>query len=313
MTKPILVLGDAMIDYHLYGSSDRISPEAPVPIVKAIEEQYSLGAAGNVAAHITSAGYPCVFAYKVNKKPSKSDASHSLLDILLQEANIKPFTLEHPKRAPITIKRRIWSNSQQICRIDEEDVATPNRNLEYEWVESIYRLINEKQFGAVIISDYNKGTLTDTMIMQIANHCKGLGIPTILDPKRPMFYKIEDLTIVKPNKSELDSTTLSLVQCSRRLKNTYLVNTLGKDGMVVYQNGRELCSCPTIAKNVYDVTGCGDSCAAVMGIGLYQGLDIEEVMKAANKAASFTIRNLGCYVLTKEEIEESLAFGVKSA
>lgn len=307
----ILVVGDSILDFHLFGSSTRLSPEGPVPIVHVNKEECTLGAAGNVAANITSVGITCYFAFKHPslKYIKNTENAHEILEIMHKENNIRSIPLYMNKKQSITIKRRIWSNGQQICRIDKEDISPPKENLEIEWFEKIKNIIDSKNIKIVIISDYNKGTLTDKLIMRIADHCKEKDISTVLDPKRPTFYKLGELTIVKPNSRELSSTNLSQIQCSKRLKNTYLINTLGKEGMVAFQNGREIYSCPTIAQDVYDVTGAGDSASALLGICLYYNMNIFEAINAANKAASYTLKHLGCYVLSKQEIKNCIEYG----
>lgn len=302
----VLVIGDAMLDFHIYGSTSRISPEAPIPIVHADKEEKTLGAAANVAMHIASANLPCIFAYKHYQKEKHSHETFGQMC----EGNLELLPLEYPGNHKVTTKTRIWSNGQQICRLDHENLAKPKEDLELGWFEKLTDCIISNNVSVVIMSDYNKGTLTDTLIMRIADFCKERNIPTILDPKRPTFHKIGDLTIVKPNIKELNSTNFTQEQCSRRLRNTYLINTLGSEGMVVFQNGHEIYRCPTIAQSVFDVTGCGDSVTALMGIMFYKEpkCDVSKIVKAANKAASYTIKHLGAYVLTKQEIEECIAY-----
>jgi D-beta-D-heptose 7-phosphate kinase/D-beta-D-heptose 1-phosphate adenosyltransferase len=190
--------------------------------------------------------------------------------------------------------------------MDAEDITPPNGRLETEWINRIQSLIEKHNVKVVIFSDYNKGTLTDGMIYNLAGHCKERGIITILDPKRPSFSKLSNLHVVKPNVRELKSTNFSPTECSDRLDQCWLINTLGKNGMAIYRGGAHKFSCPTVAQEVIDVCGCGDTVTALLALALYNGLSIEHAVKAANKGASFTIQHMGCYVPSKEEMAECL-------
>lgn len=319
--KKILVVGDAMIDRHIYGETDRMSPEAPVPVVQHCREDWALGAAANVAAHITVAGMQCFFAYKATSPlglelmsskntPSTFGGKHKPEWIrfanMAADRNILLRPLNTSVPTPVTIKTRIWSNSQQVCRIDEEDTSPPDASLEQDWAESIIRIIEENNIPVVVFSDYNKGTLTDEIIDQVCDYCRQNGVLTLLDPKRPSFHKLNWVDFIKPNVKEVESTNLSAEECSSLLGETFLINTLGKDGIAVYRGGEKIFDCPTEAKEVVDVCGCGDTVTALLAIAFAKGYDMPEAVRSANKGASFTIRHKGCYVLTKKEIIECL-------
>lgn len=305
MSSRILILGDAMIDIYEFGTSTRLSPEAPVPIVHVTKTTQSLGGAANVAAHIASAEIKNIFAYKAS---SSRPIKQMDFEAFCSTKGIKTEPLTMNKSFPMTEKHRILSNNQQICRKDSEDLSKPDEQTELSWINQIKRIIKEERVNVVIFSDYDKGTLTDNLIQQIADYCHDNGIWTILDPKRPSFYKIKNLSIMKPNKKELVATNLTPEEVSVEIESTYLVYTLGKYGVSVYQNGFFLFSYPTEAKEVIDVCGAGDSVCSVLGIALYNKMNIEQAVKAANKAASYTITHLGCYCLSKDEINECLEY-----
>lgn len=306
----ILVIGDLMIDKHIFGKSSRLSPEAPVPIVEYVEERESLGGAANVASHISSAGLPCLFAFKTvdfsSSILSEQEDEYDDIFSLLKSKNIKPIPLCLNQDCPITKKQRIWANGQQICRIDEESTESPDEVAENKWITLVFEKIEEYNVKVIIFSDYNKGTLTDSLINIISEFAKSVGIKTILDPKRPSFPYLKNLNVIKPNRKEVGMTNYSAHKCSTLLGDTYLVNTLGKDGTALWQNGHYIYELPTVAEEVADVTGCGDSYNALLGISLYWDYDIKQAIIAANKASSYTIKHLGCYCLTKEEIAECL-------
>lgn len=297
----ILVIGDAMIDVHCFGSSERLSPEAPVPVISVEKETTTLGGAANVAAHIVSAGIRTTFAFK-----NFTSNTHHAFGTLCFTRGIMTEPLEFPERHPFTTKKRIWCGKQQICRLDSENAAMPDHSTILQWFRKIVSITENDNIKIILMSDYNKGTLPDELIQMVANYAKECGIKTILDPKRPSFCKLKNLFIVKPNNKELSSTNLTAAECSKAMNDTYLIHTKGKDGMSIYQNGEVVFECPTVAKEVFDVTGCGDSVSALLAISLFQDRDVKQAAIAANKAASFTITHLGCYVLTQDEIKECL-------
>jgi len=309
----ILVIGDGMIDKHIFGNSYRLSPEAPVPIIAVDDETTTLGGAANVAAHITSANIPCLFAYKsldysINPGAIFFEEEHKGFLNILEHHNIIPIFLKHDKAHPLTIKKRIWTNKQQICRIDNEDTSLPDIVTENKWLHKIIETIENHNVRTIIMSDYNKGTLSDTFINSIADFAKSLNILTILDPKRPSFVHLHNLDIIKPNRKEISSTNMSTHKCSTILGDTYLVNTLGADGVDLWQKGYCILSRPTVAEEIFDVTGAGDSFNALLGIGMYMGLTIQQSICAANKAAAYTTKHIGCYCLTYDEIMSSIEY-----
>jgi len=310
----ILVIGDAMIDEHLFGKTTRISPEAPVPIIQHGEERKQLGGAANVAAHIASANIPCIFVYKsVNFAESiLCGEHHKDLWAMINRQNITPEPLQHQTEHWVTTKKRIWSNGQQICRIDIENIDPPTALVENQWFQKIVELFDKYNINTVILSDYNKGTLTDNLINMIASYCKEINVQTILDPKRPSFPSLKNITVAKPNRREIESTNCAPHKCSTIMRDTFLVNTLGKDGVTVWQRGKCIFSHPTVAEEVVDVCGCGDTVMSLLGISLYNNLSIQESVIAANKAASYTIKHIGSYCLTYDEILESMKYAKKN-
>jgi D-beta-D-heptose 7-phosphate kinase/D-beta-D-heptose 1-phosphate adenosyltransferase len=306
----ILVIGDAMLDTHLFGDSCRLSPEAPVPIVEHKKGKDSLGGAANVAAHIAIADVKCLFAYKsfdFKAAGYMAKSEYDDLRTLLVTNKIEPVPLYHKKMHYPTTKQRIWANKQQLCRIDREDSTPPDNLTENKWLKCLVETIEKQNVKTVILSDYNKGTLTDSLVTAIAGICAEWGIKTIMDPKRPSFPSIKHLTAIKPNIKEIHSTNYPPHKCSMFLKETYLINTLGKDGVALWHKGHCIYTCDTVAEEVYDVTGCGDSFNALLGLAMHNDMNIKRAIVAANKAASYTIKHIGCYCLTKEEIDCCLA------
>lgn len=295
----ILVIGDAIVDKHVFGSVSRISPEAPVPIIDVKElPRFSLGAAGYVAAQIAKVE-ECIFAYKTYL------SDDGFLWNLCSQANVNPAPLYMgTETGPMTLKERVWAGNQQICRIDREKTNKPQQEIIEKWIDNIITIINCRDVKIVIFSDYDKGTLTDFLIQQITDHCKQKDIKTILDPKRYSYWGLQNLTIIKPNAKEIAITNMTPKDISSYIEATYLVNTLGKNGIKVWKNGSFLFEEKTFAKEheVIDVCGSGDIVSAFLAIGLHVGLPLSQIIHLASLAAAENTKHIGCHILEKKQI-----------
>ena len=307
----ILVIGDAMLDKHTRGAVNRISPEAPVPVIDAgAKSDFSLGAAANVACQIREAGFQVVFAYK-EYEDLDGENTHETLELQCLERDIRPFPLFFPSvRHPVTTKERIWAESQQICRVDREDKRKPIPEIEEKWIGAVRGLLalakaDGHPFAGVVFSDYDKGTLTDKFIQAIADYCHANDIFTILDPKRYSFFGLQHLTVIKPNDREIALTNMESGDCSQELGNTILLNTRGKNGMTAYQRGAIIGHerAYTLPEDVVDVCGCGDTVTAFMAMGMASKWTLARCMHVASLAAAVNIKHNGCYVLDAEEIQ----------
>lgn len=309
MEKNIFVIGDACIDMHIVGAVNRISPEKPVPIIDVYKNGCveSLGAAANVAQQIVNAGCNCHLFYKRTGGNSNPYWTR-LEDEMIQKVELHPLMFNGEGYKGPIIKQRIWAESQQICRIDYEDRTPPDNNTEEKWIRTILQSIDSLSPSAIIFSDYNKGCLTDVIIQHVTNYAKKKKIVTVLDPKRYSFYTIKNLTCIKPNVRELQSTNMTPEQVSAKLKNTYLLNTLGKDGMALYQNGEQIDLLPSMNKEkVVDVCGSGDIVTAFIALSLVCGeTNIHGAILDASKAAAIGLKYKGSYSLSSKECEEIL-------
>lgn len=302
----VLVIGDVMLDKHVRGEVRRISPEAPVPVINVISEpEITIGAAGYVAAQIAEAGIEvalCYKGYEVN------------IDIqqMLSDSSVMccPLYGSHSRRIN-TIKTRVWTEGQQICRIDEEDITKPSTEVEEKWIKQISRDIIYEKYHLVVFSDYDKGTLTDHIIQSIANVCHENNIPTILDPKRYSYFGLQNLFLIKPNQNEIKITNMKESDVSAELGNTYLLSTHGQKGMSLFKNGSYIHSVDAIESKVVDVCGAGDITTAFLAISLvskqdYRPENVERAMKHATVAASTAIEQEGCYIIHHDEIIEMI-------
>lgn len=292
--KRIAVIGDVMLDSHIYGSVDRISPEAPVPIVRIEKEIHSLGGAANVAANISSLGGEAFLFGYVGEDSSKIH--------LLEELNKKNIKFVLPSAFNETIQktRVIGNNQQQIVRIDREGINKVSERSERELIKKIFEINPE----VIIISDYAKGTITPTLFSDLINCNKRI----IVDPKPKNKIDYSGAYLITPNLKEgLELSGLNdIPQIGKILQQKYKTNvllTLGSQGMALFE-AEKMVHIPTQAKEVYDVTGAGDSVIAAMGLGLSSGLTLTESAFLANQIAGIVVGKAGTATVSRQELEQ---------
>ena len=300
----IAVIGDFMIDHYLWGKSDRISPEAPVPVVEVVKEEDRLGGAGNVVNNLLALGSEVLVSTVVGKN------SQRLLD-LLKEKNIKTDGIFVDKARETIIKSRVIASNHQVIRYDKE-TKTP---ISSEFEEKIFNYLSDNidKIDLILLSDYEKGVLTKTLTQKIIDLANKTDKKLIIDPKKD-FSKYVNAWMIKPNKKELSVATgmeirdeKDLIKAGWKLKKDlnlkYLLVTLSEEGMALF--GDEYVKIPTIAKEVYDVTGAGDTVLASLGYYLSKNEDMREAMHFANSAAAVVVSKIGSATVTLEEIEET--------
>lgn len=296
--KRIAVIGDIMLDSYIYGTVERVSPEAPVPIVKEEREEYSLGGAANVAANITSLnGNVFLFGY------IGEDKEGELLINKLEEKNINhvlfPFLKKTTKKT-----RLIGNNQQQIARIDRECYTEVPEDTE----EKLVKEIMDKKPDVIIVSDYAKGCVTKTLLLKIKNSNPGVKI--IVDPRPQNKEKYHGVYLITPNLKEArEISGLEKVEdVGKSLQEKYNCNILitkGKDGMSLFEN-EKIINIPAKAKEVYDITGAGDTVVAVIALGLTSGLSLEESTFLANHAAGIVVGKAGTASVSKNELRQAV-------
>jgi rfaE bifunctional protein kinase chain/domain len=310
MKDRILVLGDSMLDVHTYCKCNRLSPEAPVPVGLFEREENILGGAANVANQIAVAT-DCTLSHIRSKglvhEEFVSLCSRCHIDLLWCDTAVEYYLPQ---------KRRVWLNRQQVTRVDIEiehpEIPTHDRE---EWLLAIIHHIERWGIKVVIFSDYNKGILTDKMIQVVADYCAERGILTILDPKRPTFWRLKSLSIVKPNESEIKATGLSPEEISNGMGCTFLIITRGSEGIECFQFGKKVTTIQPHCVEVSDVCGAGDTVTAFLALSLLkQGLEVNELtlhraMTVASFAASRTVQRRGSYVLNEDETKSVLTMG----
>ena len=303
----ILVLGDAMLDEYILGSTTRISPEAPVPVVQAKTYKTHLGGACNVARNIKALGGTPILCSLVG-----NDRYADTLRDLLKEENIEAYLYTHPD-IPTTVKTRVVIDSQQIVRIDREEIAQPSLSLTQEIVMKLRELIHE--IDVVVYSDYAKGFFTPYMVDLLKQlWAEQQHQPKVLvDPKVCNIKLFTDVFLITPNSKETEeSTGISIVdteglyKAARILFDTcncvHVLTTLGEKGMALFMDPLTMEYVDGIRQDVFDVTGAGDAVIATVAFALANGTQIEDAVWIANCAGSYSVRCFGVVAITKDNI-----------
>jgi D-glycero-beta-D-manno-heptose-7-phosphate kinase len=302
----IAVVGDAMLDVYLRGEVDRISPEAPVPVVRVRERRYALGGAANVAQNVVAIGAACDLVAAIG-----SDTGGETLRSMLEVIEADPSSLVTVNR-PTTTKTRIVARSQQLVRVDEEEDV----DLEGGEVERLLRAVHAAvdSADAVVLEDYNKGVLVARVIQECIARARGRGIPVVVDPKYKNFFHYRGAMVFKPNRRELEAALGAAVDLEhpdtlpatlRRLGVEHLLLTLGERGMALISPEGEILRVPTVAREVYDVVGAGDTVTAYLAAVLAAGGSAAEAAVIANYAAGVEVGKLGAATVTSDEVLEA--------
>jgi D-beta-D-heptose 7-phosphate kinase/D-beta-D-heptose 1-phosphate adenosyltransferase len=299
----VLVVGDAMLDEYLVGDVDRISPEAPVPVVRVREHRHALGGAANVAENVVASGAMCRLVATVGSDPAGDQIASMLHGFGIVGAGLLRID------RPTTRKTRIVARSQQVVRVDEED----DTDLPAADVVRVIAAIEEAlpSVDAVILEDYNKGVLVPEVITRTIASARARGVPVVVDPKYRHFFAYRGATVFKPNRRELDSALGAEIDAEHpeavpmameRLDVEHLLLTLGERGMMLASRKGPTKTVPTSAREVYDVVGAGDTVTAYLATVLAAGGTVEEASVIANYAAGVEVGKLGAATVTPEEI-----------
>jgi D-beta-D-heptose 7-phosphate kinase/D-beta-D-heptose 1-phosphate adenosyltransferase len=304
--RRVAVVGDAMLDVYLRGDVDRISPEAPVPVVRVKERKLALGGAANVANNIVTIGAHCELVSAVG-----DDLAGSTLRDMLRQVKTDTRALVAVSR-PTTTKTRVVARSQQMVRYDEED----DSDLAGDEIARLLEVLEAAiaAADALVLEDYNKGVLIPEVISKGIAWAKARGIPVIVDPKYRNFFCYRGATIFKPNRRELESALGAAVDLDHpealpatfeRLGVEHLLLTLGERGMALISADGEIGRIPTTAREVYDVVGAGDTVTAYLGTILAAGGSPAEAAVVANFAAGVEVGKLGAATVTTDEVLEA--------
>ncbi|WP_300463520.1 D-glycero-beta-D-manno-heptose-7-phosphate kinase [Desulfobacula sp.] len=310
-TVKVLVIGDLMIDEYLWGSVDRISPEAPVPVVCVQRETHALGGAGNVINNLVSMG-----AEVQAIGTAGTGRAGQMIFEKLEELGIETDGIISEPERPTTRKTRIIASNQQVLRIDKEI----KRDINGTTLKKLLNIIESKISGVnlIIISDYNKGLVTRELVQQTVQLAKPYKVMTLADPKSLDFSKYEQVSILTPNKKEAGLAAHMDIQSDRDLvaagwkimdqvRLERLLITCGKDGMVLFEKGKVPYTIESKARQVFDVSGAGDTVISLLGLGLAIGATFKTSARVANSAAGIVVGKVGTATASVDELKQALA------
>jgi rfaE bifunctional protein kinase chain/domain len=303
--KRIAVIGDAMLDVYLTGDVERISPEAPVPVVRVRERRYALGGAANVAQNVVAIGARCDLVAAVG-----DDRGAEILRGMLDDLAAGSASLVTVGRTT-TQKTRVVARSQQLLRVDEEeDADLTGRDMEL-LLTAVQDAVADAD--ALVLEDYNKGVLVPQVIRAAIDQGLSRGIPIVVDPKFKNFFAYRGATVFKPNRRELEAALGAAVDVDhpdavpttlQRLGVEHILLTLGDRGMALFSSDGEVARVPTVAREVYDVVGAGDTVTAYLAAVLAAGGETLEAAVVANIAAGIEVSKLGAVSVTAAEVLE---------
>ena len=309
----ILVIGDVILDHYIFGDVSRISPEAPVPVVEVKEESFRLGGAANTVANICSLGGHVDVVGVIGR-----DENGNRLRKMLQEIGASTDGLLCDNGRPTIIKTRVIARHQQMVRIDREI----KDKVDGELKEEIIRIAESTlpKVDAVICSDYDKGVLSKDVLEVVLAHAKERDIPVVVDPKMQNFWYYKGATLITPNVKEASAAygkditdDASLLDAGKtllgRLELSALLITRGEHGMSLFETvgGQiKVTHIPTVAREVFDVTGAGDTVVAVSTLALAAGASMLDAARIANCAAGIVVGKVGTASVTTEELKVSL-------
>lgn len=308
--KRIVVLGDLMLDEFIWGRVSRISPEAPVPVVEVHRQSQTLGGAGNVVSNLRALGADAIPVGVVG-----DDADATRLRGAFAELSISTTRLVVDPGRPTTVKTRIIAHNQQVVRTDRENRAPISAA-----IENLVGHCFEEELDhadAVVVSDYGKGLLTSELLSNALGLAHARGLTVCVDPKMRSFDRYQPVTVITPNIQEAAAAAgisiddhESLVRAGRILldsiETSAVLITRGEEGMTLFTRGgpssAAVTHIPTVAREVYDVTGAGDTVIATLTLALACGASFEEAAKLANHAAGVVVGKVGTASVTRDEL-----------
>ena len=306
----VLVIGDLMIDEYVWGSVDRISPEAPVPIVSVTNTSFTLGGAGNVVNNLVSMGANvCVVG------TAGTGETGNMLIKKLAESKVNTNGIVKETYRPTTRKTRIIASNQQMLRIDNEKTTEIN----FTTLEQLKLTLEKNIPGSdlIIISDYAKGLITQKIVKYIVKLAETEKILTIADPKGLDFSKYQNVSLLTPNQKEaalaanIEINSLEdLIKAGKKILKQVnlekLLITCGKDGMILFEPNKEPFIIESKARQVFDVSGAGDTVISILGLSLASGASFQKSAMAANCAAGIVVGKVGTATLSTEELINAL-------
>jgi D-beta-D-heptose 7-phosphate kinase/D-beta-D-heptose 1-phosphate adenosyltransferase len=309
--KRVLVVGDVMLDRYWSGEVDRISPEAPVPIVRKVGTSGVPGGAANTACNVAALGARVTLLGVTGE-----DEAGAELRAMLARRGIDCSHISVAAGRPTTLKLRIVAHDQQVVRIDEEDTSPIDAVLAVAVVKHAARIMG--RMDAVVVSDYAKGFAIVPVVEGIITAARRRGKPVVVDPKGSDFERYRGATVLKPNRGELgvltglparhhEDTMNAARELLRRGGDTAIVVTEGKDGMTLLQTEAAEEHFPSFAREVYDVTGAGDTALATLAVALAAGAALGDAVWLSNLAAGLAVGEAGTVAISREKLAKAMA------
>jgi D-beta-D-heptose 7-phosphate kinase / D-beta-D-heptose 1-phosphate adenosyltransferase len=310
--KRVVVIGDVALDQYVYGDVARISPEAPVPVLRVHSKRTSPGCAANVAANVASLGG---YATVIGVVGSDTEAGQLNASVQENGAPVRLMLVADSSR-PTTVKTRFVASGQQIVRADHEELRPITPKVEDYLLEAYSSALRTCE--AVIVSDYNKGVLTNRVLSFVIQRAAAADKPVLVDPKRHQLADYKGATILKPNRGELRAATGRACETDDEARQAaevviaatgaMVLLTRSEQGMSLFRANAEPVHQRTNAREVFDVSGAGDTVSAVMGLAMAAKLDIVEAMRLANAAAGVVVSKRGTATVTVSELSQALAY-----
>lgn len=306
-----LVIGDLMLDEYLWGKAERISPEAPVQVVDVVREELRLGGAGNVVNNLVALGAQVAVCSVIGE-----DENGSALLENFSRRNVAVDAIFRDPARRTSRKTRVVASNQQIVRIDRESRDPLSPEMEEQvcsWIRA-----EAGHFGVILLSDYLKGVLTHRVIETIVSAAARTGIPVLVDPKGTDFARYRGATLLTPNRKEAEAASGMAIQDGRSLNRaaelimekaglSHLLITRSEEGMSLFAHDSEAVHIPTVAREVFDVSGAGDTVLASLAVGVAAGLGMAEAARLANIAAGIAVGKLGTSTVSPDEIINAVA------
>lgn len=306
----VLVIGDVMIDRYIHGKVNRISPEAPVPVVLHQSTNDRLGGAANVALNIQAMGATAHLCSVIG-----ADQNASFFLQMLDNNNLIDQGILQAKDRTTTIKTRVLASNQHLLRIDTEDTHAISISLEDQLIEKVKNILDHQSIDVILFQDYNKGVLTPKVISTIIDEAKNRQIKTAVDPKKELFYSYQNCDLFKPNLKEiqeaipfpvhanLDSLKKAAAFLHQKLQHQYTLITLSEKGIYI-DNHEEGAVIPTQKRNITDVCGAGDTVISIAALALAISLRWEDIAVLSNLAGGQVCEKVGVVPIDKLQLKK---------
>ncbi len=313
--KKVLVIGDVMIDAYLWGDVNRISPEAPVPIVSVTKRENRLGGAANVALNLNSLGAIPIICSVIG-----SDEDAVTFQALMKKRNLPTSGIVFSEQRKTTRKTRVISDGQQLLRVDDELSKPIKPEVEAELIEKIDKLLVEESIAAIIFEDYDKGVITPNVIRKVSEMANMYNIPTTVDPKKRNYNHYQNITLFKPNFKEfIEGSNLELSKndyegifnyakiliSDKNLK--YIFVTLSESGVFIC-NKDEYLVVPAEIRQIADVSGAGDTVISVATLMLMQDFEMKSIAEISNKSGGLVCEKVGVVPISPEDLRKEVEF-----